>query len=60
MNIQKTYSSIEISQLTGIGLRTIQRRAEAGKIGVKIGRDWRFSDEDIQKLSDGKIYKNAE
>jgi len=47
MNI---YNSKQVSDKTGISLRTIQRMAEAGKIGQKPGHDYVYFDEDIENL----------
>lgn len=44
----------EVAELTGIAPRTIQDRAKKEKIGRHAGRDWRFTDRDLQRLKDGK------
>lgn len=52
--MKKTYSAREASEKTGIGIRTIQRKCAAGDVGQKIGRDYRLTEEDIEKLNDEK------
>ena len=43
------YGSKEYSELTGIPMRTVQWMAKRGEIGQKIGRDWRYTDQDVKK-----------
>lgn len=47
--MQETWGSKEFAEITGIPLRTLQRWAEAGDIGFKIGHIWRFTEKDRKK-----------
>ena len=46
----KIYSSLEISEKTGIHIRKIQRMAKSGEIGQKAGHDYIYFDKDIEIL----------
>jgi predicted site-specific integrase-resolvase len=43
----KIYNSREISEKTGVSMRTLQRWSKAEKIGSRLGREYMYTKEDI-------------
>lgn len=51
----RTYSTQEVAEMTNraqVTIRQIAQRYEDTKkpIGTKVGRDWRFTDKDIERI----------
>lgn len=49
--MQKFFSKSEVAEIFGVNPRTIERWLRAGKLeGAIVGKAWRVSEEDINKL----------
>ncbi len=51
----KSYTVKEICDILDISYRTVLKYVESGRLkGVKIGRNWRISERNLQKFIDGE------
>ena len=49
----KTYDSGQVAAILQVQPLTVRKLARSGKLpGFKIGKDWRFTDADIQQFMD--------
>ena len=46
------YTADEVAENLGLTARTVRNRAAKNKIGQKFGRDWVFTQSDIEKLKE--------
>jgi predicted site-specific integrase-resolvase len=46
----KIYNSREVSEKTGVTMRTLQRWSKSGKIGTRLGREYMYTDEDLETI----------
>ena len=49
-SMEKMYNSAELAELTGRKPVTIRKLAAEYGLGQKVGRDWVFTDQDIEKI----------
>lgn len=50
----KLYTLEELEPILGVKVRTLREYAKTGKLKcVKIGREWRISEENLQKFING-------
>lgn len=47
---EKLYSTAEAAAATGKAVQTIRQLAKSHSIGQRIGRDWVFTQDDIERL----------
>jgi DNA-binding transcriptional MerR regulator len=47
----KIYNSREVSEKTGVTMRTLQRWSKAGIIGTRLGREYMYTDEDLEIIA---------
>ena len=48
--LPRVYSAQEASELSGLPLRSVQRRAATRGIGIKCGKGYVFDEQDIEEL----------
>jgi predicted site-specific integrase-resolvase len=53
----KIYNSQEISEITGVSIRALQRWSKNGEIGKKLGREYMYTDADINTIEEKKQNK---
>ena len=54
MAFEKLYTAEDVSQITGLTLRTIRNYINSGRLkGHRVGVQWRFTEADIQALFAG-------
>ena len=59
INDKKMYDVTEVSQITTISVRTIEKYLRSGKMhGIKIHGHWRVSETSINDFLDGKTWNN--
>lgn len=46
------YTTIEIARMTGLHTNTIRKRARSRGIGQKVGRDYVFTEEEVEMMKD--------
>ena len=46
----KLFSTLDVARITGHQDISIRRQAKVHNIGLKMGRDWVFTQEDIDKI----------
>ena len=50
MNEKKYYSTEEVSRMLGLHVNTIRRHVKEGRLkAYRFGRQWRFTEEDLQE-----------
>lgn len=54
------HSTKQVAELLGITARAVRFWAERHEIGQKVGRDWVFTDEDIDRLKQRKTAPGPE
>jgi excisionase family DNA binding protein len=51
----KVYTMKDLEQILGVSNKTLLKYAQTGKLKcVKIGREWRISEENLQKFINGE------
>jgi excisionase family DNA binding protein len=48
--MEKLYSTAEAAKILGISVIRVQKLAQEGRMGRKIGRDWVFNDDDLEAV----------
>lgn len=53
MTEKTLYNMEQVQEQLGVGMRTVLRFLESGDLtGIKVGREWRFTQEDIDRFLD--------
>jgi DNA-binding transcriptional MerR regulator len=55
--METIYNSQEISEKTGVSMRTLQRWSKAGIIGKRLGREYMYTEKDISIIEEKKQNK---